>query len=64
MFLRTLNVSKTMVYTALKKLKNGSSDLVDKRGKSKNRPRTNEAKTQSAIDLINIFPRVGKALHL
>ena len=58
MFVRTLNISKQMINTAFNKLKKGSSQLVDKRGTSKIRPRTNEAKTQSVMEHINLFPRM------
>ena len=47
-----------MVNTAFKKLKVGESNLLDKRGKSKNRPRANDGKTESAIEHIDMFPRM------
>ena len=47
-----------MVNTAFKKLKVGESNLLDNKGKSKNLPRTNDGKTESAIEHIDMFPRM------
>lgn len=56
MFLNTLSISKKMVNTALKKVRDGANCLIDKRGTSKVRPRAiDERKTQGAIEHIKMF---------
>ena len=59
MFINTLDISKKMVETALKKVRNGDSVLKDKRGSSKKRQKAvSEEKTAAVIDHINMFPKV------
>ena len=59
MFLNTSNISKQVITTAFKKIRNGQSNLTDNRGKSKTRPRAvSEIDTASVIEHINMFPRV------
>lgn len=40
MFLNTLGISKQIIDTAFKKIKNEQVDLIDKRGMSKLKPKT------------------------
>lgn len=59
MFLNTLNISRQMIETAIKKIKSGDSNSIDKRGQSKVKPRAiEEEKTTSVIEHINMFARV------
>lgn len=59
MFCNTLNISKQLVYTDLKKERKGDPQLIDKRGTSSKRPRAiDERITEGVKEHINMFPKV------
>ena len=59
MFINTFDISKKMIDTALKKVREGDSVLKDNRGSSKNRPKAiPEETTAAVIEHISMFPKV------